>query len=384
MSDALEQTSPVTPFVSELLLGRGPLQIRFINTFIAKKYPVFNEYSNSKKRRVLMQILEKGDFSKRIVFKKVGWGEWYAKQLGDVSESEFNRIRDEENKKSNSITASSHLLSPSPTAKAKKLQQKQKSVMNTLYIDENAIVSDDDEDENIMNSSEDENPYIYHHRKPSLNYDILSQKLKSSIKPNNSQIVSKKNSRTWSATATTNSNSKSIRNRRRSSNVIAYNPSATNNNRTESDVEDVAELAPNEKREARMSISKESGIRSTLLSPTPGLINFSTTTNTSVPNSIFSINSPTVSKEQISDTVPRLNERVVLTPKSGSVSGTDTDEEDWANIGAETLRNTYYTQLHSNEASPKPNNELELEIKSNGQRLKNDSDAAILLMSLKS
>ncbi len=77
----------VTPErIASLLAAQGPLAIRHITSHLAMTIPGFANLSLSKQRRLIIAALETGDPEHAISFEKVGWGQWAAKR-GSVMKS---------------------------------------------------------------------------------------------------------------------------------------------------------------------------------------------------------------------------------------------------------------------------------------------------------
>lgn len=150
--------SSIEPSIlSRLLKTHGPLAMRHITQLLGEEIPQFQDMSSSKKRRLIMNALERGDESNQILFQKVGWGLWQIETVDpNVPFEQQRQIINSLNKqrkdpipndnrqdintpiikkdtKSDPISADQVLPPPKP-----------------VYIDEYAVsISSDEEDENL-------------------------------------------------------------------------------------------------------------------------------------------------------------------------------------------------------------------------------------------
>ncbi|MCH0629927.1 hypothetical protein JNB11_08155 [Kocuria palustris] len=67
----------ITPTrLANLLIRKGPLPIRHITALLAVEVPSFDMLSLSKQRRLIMAAMEQEDPVNNVVFEKIGWGQW--------------------------------------------------------------------------------------------------------------------------------------------------------------------------------------------------------------------------------------------------------------------------------------------------------------------
>lgn len=85
----------VTPErLARLLMVTGPLAIRHITSNLSNQILGFDKLSLSKQRRLIMSCLNQGFESESIIFEKIGWGQWRAKQVAPESfVKERNAVR---------------------------------------------------------------------------------------------------------------------------------------------------------------------------------------------------------------------------------------------------------------------------------------------------
>lgn len=390
---AIAAVQMVTPMkLSNLLLEKGPLAIRHITQTLSLEIPSFEDLSSSKQRRLIMSVMESGDEENRVVFEKIGWGQWSAKVIDDPTN--FIKIRDFTNnnnakikdmisqesqrrrRKSNSAEMNIKFHSDTVVTSEPKEQTGDFKVGNeilssrqTLYIDENTVISEDENNDDmhdyryIVDEDEEsngnfdllkiENDSNYHYRsnnKSNNNYytfTSISSRRKPSIvitetalfpKELDNDVYLPRKLKPVGKYYTVNSmNRIPYRRSRRNSFLQLQNPygNAVTTNENRENIKHIdyggkidlekAILDSNKRPEHRRSVSNESSIRSTLVA----------------------------SKEN-------------LTKKNMLYS--DTDEEDWAAIGAMSLRSgrERVTALDFNSSSF------------------DDNNAACLLMSLRS
>ncbi|CAI4055551.1 hypothetical protein N7582_000368 [Saccharomyces uvarum] len=473
----------VTPGkLSALLLEKGPLAIRHITQTLCLDIPCFKDLSSSKQRRLIMSAMESGDKDRSVVFEKIGWGQWSAKKVDpanfdkeleatnfanakvkDLISQESQR-RKSNNSNSNSgghvempvrtehnnagidniTTPSAAVANPAAAIPVNiKRSKSPLSASNVVYIDENALASEDededfDEDDHhshyqdkSRNSSNNfgkvpnNDPYSFGRRRSqvvfadstpeNIEHEIIAQKIRpllrnrrrSSIKPHTS-FISKLNAHQDPSHLSANSTSTTI---------PSNNSSSTNQGKV--DLEKItATSEPTSRRASRLSVSKESSIRSTLFpnknylivttNPTSKVTSASTSPKLEDQINLGSTNLLLSDKEKHKmaslhlngDSSPQLRSHSHHQPHS------DTDEEDWESIGAASLRNNSLVPNIDSVASstngvvsPKPTNPnftnsqnretgspLQHGQQKHGQQPKNgeDNSAAFLLMSLKS
>ncbi|CDO94022.1 unnamed protein product [Kluyveromyces dobzhanskii CBS 2104] len=408
--EAQQAAQQVTPEkLSQLLLEKGPLAIRFITKALSKEIPKFADLSASKQRRLITSALESGDETNSVVFAKIGWGQWSAIKVEDpkdfVRQREITNIANSKikdqmasdkrrssgggvvrptglshnvqvkdpipdpnsgrsgsgNRIGNSSTTTAAPFVP-PKVAAK--NSTSTSTSTSTFLDENVLVSDDDdeEDDNRYYDEEDEEEFNAFR----LNQDVFRRRQSSVISDNNSppnelelavRTKLKDGSRSGSRSVQRQRISQSSSSKRRSSSVTkpyrSSFASLTHSNNSETLLSDpslrrmsthsdhrnksVVQFSGSEtdndiighitssRRESRLSFTNESSIRSTLAS--------------------------------------HLNKHNHSQENQENIVHSDTDEEDWQAIGAETLR-----EHGSSPTSASPR----------------DQDAAFALMSLKS
>ncbi|CAI4058356.1 hypothetical protein SKDZ_04G3820 [Saccharomyces kudriavzevii ZP591] len=469
----------VTPEkLSTLLLEKGPLAIRHITQTLCLDIPCFKDLSSSKQRRLIMSAMESGDKERSVVFEKIGWGQWSAKRVDPahfVKELEATNFanakvkdlisQESQRRKSNNSNLNSggkvempvkiehnHTSIDEATAASAaaaaaipvniKRSKSPLSATNVLYIDENALASEDEDEEfdeddhhlhyqnksrnssNNFGKVSNNDPYSFGRRRSqvvfadstpeNIEHEIIAQKIRpllrnrrrSSIKPHTS-FISKLNAHQDSSHLSPNSTSTTTPN---------------NNNNTNQGKIDLEKLTatsePTSRRASRLSVSKESSIRSTLFpnknylivttNPTSKATSASTSPKLEEKINMGSNHILLSDKEKHKLASQRLNgeSSPQLRPHSHHQPHSDTDEEDWESIGAASLRNNSLVPNIDSVASstngvvsPKPTNPnfinsqngeigspLQEDQQKRGQQPKNgeDNSAAFLLMSLKS
>lgn len=478
----------VTPGkLSSLLLERGPLAIRHITQTLGAEIPSFKDLSSSKQRRLIMSAMESGDKDSQVVFAKIGWGQWSAKIVDAATFSEERDATNIANAKVKDIVSqeSQRRRSSSSTVGARRPQLYNKSSSNNsavkkplasavnsdvVYIDENAVASededendhihgredrrhrmtgvddeeedeaeeDDEEDDNdndenefLMNPIKREDLFSFRRRKSSvvfadsspedLEHELLAQRVRPLLKKNRNRRSSSK-IRTSSISKNNTAATTTVHLDLPQTDVS--NPITRKNSSSKIDLEQLSNSIsePTSRRESRMSFSKESSIRSTLLSHRnyhwlpagssprltyqknssqvpPLLTNQSQNKNTLIPEN--SITAKQSAKTKNSQSTHFSQSQISHAPHS------DTDEEDWAAIGAAKLRNNSVApKMETLATSPngfvKPNvpdannippldNSLPpaalndtTDTKNSSNSPNDDNNAAFLLMSLKS
>lgn len=75
--EALRVAAEITPHrLANLLIRKGPLAIRVITAQLAAEVPGFELLSLLKQRRLIMAAMEQEDPANNVVFEKIGWGQW--------------------------------------------------------------------------------------------------------------------------------------------------------------------------------------------------------------------------------------------------------------------------------------------------------------------
>lgn len=349
----------VTPSkLSALLLERGPLAIRHITQTLGTEIPSFKDLSSSKQRRLIMSAMESGDRDSNVVFEKIGWGQWSAKvveaenfaQERDLTNAANAKVKDivaMESQRRRSSSSQNRgkrhpLVAGAPTGK--------NGDNGVVYIDENALASED-EDEPFGHDDEDGNdddyddlvksddPYSFRRRKSSVVFadsspegmeqELLAQRVRPLLK-------GRRNGRRSSTKVLTSSVFKpgghlDLPNGG-SGNSAAVSSSATP---TMVDLEQISNSMsePSSRRESRVSFSKESSIRSTLLPHKS--YHWIPTSSPRLTYQTCNQAPPILSTSQTSNRKRQHSVR----PSHKTDKHSDTDEEDWAAMGAASLRN---------------------------------------------
>ncbi|QLL31926.1 hypothetical protein HG536_0C00930 [Torulaspora globosa] len=348
----------VTPSkLSALLLERGPLAIRHITQTLGAEIPSFKDLSSSKQRRLIMSAMESGDVDSSVVFEKIGWGQWSAKVVEAENFAKERELTNAANAKVKDIVAQESQRRRSSSSHNRGKKQPLASLAagkngdgGVVYIDENPLASEDedepfgreeedgneDEDDDLVKSDD---PYSFRRRKSSVvfadsspegvEHELLAQRVRPLLK-------GKRGGRRSSSKMANSSVFKPgvhlDHPNGGSSNSAAVSLSATP---TMIDLEQISNSLSesSSRRESRVSFSKESSIRSTLLphknyhwipTSSPRL---TYQTSTQAP--------PLLAASQGSNRKRQHSAK----PSHKTDRHSDTDEEDWAAMGAATLRN---------------------------------------------
>lgn len=136
--EAIAAANKVTPErLSDLLLDKGPLAIRYITKELSVSIPCFKDLSTSKQRRLIMSAMETGDVKNNRLFEKIGWGQWSIKV---VPSEEFESQRKLVNLHNLEVKLSHQ------SSNSRKSTSEESQTDKIIYIDENAIHSDDGDD----------------------------------------------------------------------------------------------------------------------------------------------------------------------------------------------------------------------------------------------
>ncbi|CCK67967.1 uncharacterized protein KNAG_0A02780 [Huiozyma naganishii CBS 8797] len=364
--------SLVTPAkLADLLMERGPLAIRYINQALTESVPLFKDLSTSKQRRLVMGAMELGDQERCMVFKKVGWGLWTVERVAPES---FIEVRDATNRRNSKVrenvrentdtTAKNEPAVPAvpavPTVPTLSVPQRRKTVAkpttqsdggsppHAMYIDENALASDDDDDDeddhrNDIQAGEEDaggKMYSFNRRASGVVYadrpsaemfeqDLLAQKMRPLIK-NRSRRSSSKNRPpvhlvpgTGAGTtggAGSASASASAQDAKQRGKMYGSANSTS--------LELVAEAVPR-RSSSRLSVSKESSIRSTLLAGQP---------------------QKPVFKPPPPPPAPAPAPAIEAAHEENAEHHSDTEDEDWEQLGPQEL-------LRSGPAAPQSTDE---------------------------
>ncbi|KAL3238338.1 Stb3p [Nakaseomyces bracarensis] len=471
--EAMAAASMVTPqLLSNLLINRGPLAVRHITNALFKEIPDFQKLSSSKQRRLIMAVMESGDRQNHIIFEKIGWGQWTAKvvpphnfdellkitninnaKIKDMVAQESQRRRNSKKERSPSsseysnepvkehsneqshVTSNLPHIEPSPEhpnepsnehssdnsniSSGKLSPKSEPATRATVYIDENALASDDEEEDhrdllftdsksNQMNGNETNGntPLNLDRRKSTilvsdsspeanLEFELLAQKVRpiikgrrrSSVKTHSPFVIKPNNGSHLDASVfrhSNNSTSAIIHSTNNSTSHSPVNP-ITNGSKDKIDLDTLPSSEPTSRRASRLSSSKESSIRSTLfpnknyrwISKNPGIVNSTSNLN-----------------KQTSDTLKVSHYDIANVDNVLNDHHSDTDEEDWASIGAASLRrnSALASTISLENCSPSPNSDENInvihvkpnEISTPPHKRGEDKSAAYLLMSLKS
>lgn len=80
--EAIRVAAEITPHrLANLLIRKGPLPIRLITLQLAVEVPGFELLSLSKQRRLIMAAMDQGDPENNVVFEKIGWGQWAVRRV---------------------------------------------------------------------------------------------------------------------------------------------------------------------------------------------------------------------------------------------------------------------------------------------------------------
>ncbi|SCV05354.1 LANO_0H05644g1_1 [Lachancea nothofagi CBS 11611] len=376
--------------VSQLLLSEGPLAIRFITKALCKQMAGFEDLSASKQRRLIMGALETGDRNNCVVFAKIGWGQWSAKKVDspenfesereviNIANSKVKDMVSQERRKSSSVQH--------PQARKASLSLKRElDIPNgnrPTYLDENALASEDEDEDNgaAANGKAGEfyegDDFNDQGHQTTLPYDFFKRRKSSVVYAENSPpddseldnasktvrpILKNYRRSSWSKKR---SPSVGKRGSFRGSNVSLE---ATTNRRLSSPAHAGDEQTNKESdgidkhtrgREPRLSFSKESSLRSTLLShasyrssPIQRPIDLPLHKDLAYKLNSLSPDANNVASSNGEDDVAVVDE-------DGDGDHSDTDEEDWKQIGAESLRNSRATSQVRSPHSPAINNSL--------------------------
>ncbi|SCU93945.1 LADA_0G05688g1_1 [Lachancea dasiensis] len=387
--------------VSELLLQEGPLAIRFITKALCIQLPGFGELSASKQRRLIMGALETGDRKNGVVFAKIGWGQWSAKKVDSPDKFEREReitnlanskVKDmvsQERRKSSGLSNSSTARPRKSSVVAKREGELRPGNWST-FLDENALASEDedeggrtphihgrndhfhDDDDESQDPSQHILPYDFFKRRkssvvyaensppddsefesgPPLAHPGMKTYRRSSSSKKRSPSIGKRNSFRGSNT------SLEAVTRRLSSPANSLDDQATPNLTQQKDAKNLSNHHTRG-REPRLSFSKESSLRSTLLShascrsspiqpPLDSHMSKEVAYKLNSPSS--GTNAPGPSNGE--------DEGAIFDEHDEDDGRSDTDEEDWQHIGAESLRNSRAPSQVRSPHSPAISNSL--------------------------
>lgn len=80
--EAIRVAAEILPLrLANLLIRKGPLAIRLITLHLSSEVPGFELLLLSKQRRLIMAAMEQGDPVNNVVFEKIGWGQWAVRHV---------------------------------------------------------------------------------------------------------------------------------------------------------------------------------------------------------------------------------------------------------------------------------------------------------------
>lgn len=99
--EGMQVAAQITPTrLANLLIRKGPLPIRHITSQLALEVQGFEMLSLSKQRRLIMAAMEQRDPENKVVFEKIGWGQWAVRHIdSDYIVTEGTEGVEEGNKK---------------------------------------------------------------------------------------------------------------------------------------------------------------------------------------------------------------------------------------------------------------------------------------------
>lgn len=354
--------------MSQLLLSEGPLAIRFITKALSSQIDGFKDLSASKQRRLIMSALEAGDRENAVIFAKIGWGQWSARKV-DASEFEKEReVTNVANSKVKDLVSQERRRSSNNGANIKKVSSSLKRELGiqdrSMFLDENAVASEDEDEDSGPPGHEARNDFYDDHElneHQTLPYDHIKRRKSSVVYADSTpddpeqELISHairpmlKNYSHRRSSSKLRSPSISQRTSFRAANGSSEFLSETSRRRLSSTTDDHINRnmidfqlgaqkhqevlgKTSRGREPRASFSKESSIRSTLSSHpahTTSAIPISNTVKTE--SAVYQ-----GSADKLSSLSPQ---------QKSHLDHSDTDEEDWERIGAESLRNSRAASL---------------------------------------
>ena len=367
--EAQNAAAQVTPArISRILVSRGPLAIRFITQSLSDEIPHFKELSTSKQRRLIMTAMERGDEASSIIFEKLGWGLWGAKRVTPESFESEREVMNKLNAKvkdnasnRNEKSKERRLSGGGPVIKT--------SPPPVMYIDENVLQTDEDDEydenddmrkqggsskhQNKYNGGNNTNSTMYVYtgsgrRRPSaVVYDttndpelanereLLAQKVRSAHKSTQASSLRRLSVGSPHPSVNESIASSSYSNQSSRDNVWDIDGHDKSNTASTSSTTTNNTTTLNERlsrRSSRLSVSKESGIRSTLSPLRNRKLVYRMDNNTNNTNSSSNTSNSNFRIDQELDPP-----HVYSGGGSSSAIASDTDEEDWARIGAASL-----------------------------------------------
>lgn len=80
--EGIQVALQITPTrLANLLIRKGPLPIRHITAQLAVEVPSFDLLSLLKQRRLIMAAMDQTDPENNVVFEKIGWGQWAVRKV---------------------------------------------------------------------------------------------------------------------------------------------------------------------------------------------------------------------------------------------------------------------------------------------------------------
>lgn len=186
--------SSIEPSIlSKLLKTHGPLAMRHITQLLSEEIPQFQDMSSSKKRRLIMNALEKGDERNQVLFQKVGWGLWQIEMVDpNIPFEQQRRIVNSLNKqRKDSISNDTrHDINAAIVKKDTKSDPISTALVvsppKPVYIDEFAVsLSSDEENENLEENQtgymEDSKTQMTQRRRGSSNIYSMKRRVSSVV-----------------------------------------------------------------------------------------------------------------------------------------------------------------------------------------------------------
>ena len=401
---AMAEKQVTSDKLSKLILEEGPIPIRTIVKGLSKDIPLFEQFSPSKQRRIIMRIMSKGDITHSIIFKKVGWGQWTAIKVPKV---DFETQR--------ALTNDLNLNFVETSIRKPNIISKDDS--NDIADDENVLISDDDTTDQAQLVAK-----VNHHRNRSRRYSV-SLKPRSRLnsitnmddtnlkinKNNNSTFMLGMNGKRRKSSAVlsgpiwkNNGNCFSTYSSRRNSEAALVSDNEIFNNKNGNSQDDESDMtSPEQYNHNYLPQLKQIPIANNFEFMSHNISNNNNPVYDSMSNSPVSdfipnqLNLPTnhyiIKSSHLSKNKSPKNSRKNSNKESSirstlpptvdynSSGSSDTDDEDWEAIGPESLRSVKYKKSESvTLRSPRRKH---IQISHNSHQ---DKDIASLLLSLKS
>ncbi|KAH3902017.1 Stb3p SCDLUD_001805 [Saccharomycodes ludwigii] len=389
-------TSKIHPYMlSDLLLQKGPLAIRFITNGLDKDVPGFKKLSASKQRRVIMSLLENGDELNSVVFEKIGWGQWRARKVEDPKDfkKELASVLAANEKINNDLKTQqqlSHSFENGLQERKNFIKQNNSHITanklnNNSYFDENVLASsssstssssppsdNENNDNNDVFFEDDEEEDYFH----SMDKNRRKSSVLLSERPSPPTANSTNNATISKIVKITHRRKSSTRRNSSNKNDFLFNNNNNNNNNSNNNGNSHSATSSNN----AINIIQDNNV-----TETNSIIN--TTKNKSKNNNngknkdFGDENMPRISNTEscvrttVSLATPASNNDKLYQEQQHS----DTDDEDWASIGPEKLR-----ILKKNCRFMDNNGGTGTAIGNDAANIDETTNAAFLLMKLKS